>query len=435
VKRAAFVAVLAAAPLLGACAKHVAPALPEGEEYVYPAPDAGELSPAERGSLQLAWRELLSGDTSAAVKRYEGLLRRHPQSAAARTGLGYARLRAGQLQAAADAFTATLTARPQDVAALVGMGSLAARRGELEAAVELYRRASGVSPDDVVVRKRLAALKLQVTDRRMAEAEAALARGDNAAAATAYAAALRAAPEVTGIRLALAQVLAAGGNRADAIAVLDADLTGERQVLLELGRLLCEEQEFARALDVYTRLLAHGPGDEDALAGQRRAREGLESLAMPPEYRAIGEAPRLTRADLAALVAVRVPALRRAGAGEPRVAVDISGSWARDQVARVLALGIMELYPNHTFQPNAIVRRVELARVAARTLDIVHWPAGRAPAPSDMSRAHLDFAAVERVLAAGLMGLTPAGAFEPWRPVSGQEAIELVDTLARLSGS
>jgi Flp pilus assembly protein TadD len=408
--------------------------MPEGEEYVFPAPQPGELPAADKATLQQAWREVRAGDTAAAVKRYEALLRRHPGSAAARSGLGYARLRAGQTEAASQAFGKVLDERPQDVPALAGLGSVAVRRGDLDGAVDLFRRAAGAAPDDAVVRKRLAALKLQVTDRRMAEAEAALERGDGEAAARAYTAALEAAPEVTDVRLALARLLAGRGERAGAIGVLEADLSGERQVLLELGRLLCEQQEFARALEVYTRLLAHGPGDEEARAGQRRAREGLESAAMPDEYRAIAEAARVSRADLAALLAVRVPALRRAGAGEPRVAVDISGSWARDQVARVLALGIMDVYPNHTFQPGAMVRRVDLARAAARTLDILRWPAGSAPAPADMSSAHLDFAVVERVLAAGLMGLTPAGAFEPWRPVSGREAIDVVDAVARLSG-
>jgi hypothetical protein len=35
---------------------------------------------------------------------------------------------------------------------------------------------------------------------------------------------------------------------------------------------------------------------------------------------------------------------------------------------------------------------------------------------------------------AGLMDLTPAGAFEPWRPVSGREAVDVVDALTRLVG-
>lgn len=429
------VALVALAAALGGCAKRVAPPLPEGEEYVFPAPEPAELMPAQRALLQQAWREVQSGDAGAAVGHFDKLLRQRPASVAARTGLGYAHLRSSRLAPARAAFETALDARPQYVSALVGLGSIAVREGELERAVELFRRASGIAPDDPVVRKRLGSLKLQVTDRRMAEAEAALERGDLVAAALAYEAALAAAPELAGIRLALAEVLTRQDDRRGAIAVLEADLSGERQVLLELGRLLCEEKDYARALEVYTRLLAHGPGDAEARAGQKRAREGLEAQAMPLEYQSIPDAPRVTRADLAALVVVRVPALRRAGAGEPRVAVDISGSWARDQVARVLSLGIMELYPNHTFQPNALVRRLDLARVAARTLDVVRWPAGRGPVPNDMPPAHLDYPAVQRVLAAGLMGLTPAGAFEPWRPVSGREAIELVDALAQLAGS
>ncbi len=434
-RRAALVALVAVTLASLACAKKLAPPPPEGEPYVFPVPRPGEQPASENATLQLAWREVTSGDTVGAVKRYEKLLRRHPESSAARTGLGYARLRAGQLDPASQAFATTLERLPQDVPALVGAGSVAVRRGDLEGAVVLLRRASSASPEDVLVRKRLAALKLQVTDRRMSEAAAALERGDTESAAMAYAAALSVAPEVTGVRLALAQVLAERGEREAALSVLEADPAGERLVLLELGRLLSEGGEYARALEVYTRILAHGPGDEEARAGQRRAQEGLEGQAMPEEYRAIPDAARVTRADLAALVALRVQRLRRAGPGEPRVAVDISGSWARDQVARILALGIMDVYPNHTFQPNAIVRRVDLARAVARSLDVLRWPSGSALPPSDMSRSHLDFVVVERVLAAGLMGLTPAGTFEPWRPVSGREAIEVVDALARLSGS
>ena len=162
------------------------------------------------------------------------------------------------------------------------------------------------------------------------------------------------------------------------------------------------------------------------------ARESLEMLSMPEEYRRIPESARITRADLAALLATRLPSLRGLGPGEPRVAVDIGGSWAREEVARVLALGIMDVYPNHTFQPGAVVRRVDLARAAAQALDRLGAPRAPAPAPADMSRSHLDYDAVARVLGAGLMGLAPSGAFEPWRPVSGSEAIEVVDAVARL---
>jgi hypothetical protein len=156
---------------------------------------------------------------------------------------------------------------------------------------------------------------------------------------------------------------------------------------------------------------------------------------MPEEYRRIPDAVRVTRAELAALVMVRIKALRRVEPGEPRVAVDIAGSWAREQIARALALEVVDVYPNHTFQPGAHVRRVDLARAMARVLDRLGWPAAAAPAPTDVTRSHLDFAAVQRVLGAGLMGLTGEGAFEPWRAVGGREAMDVVDAVARLVGS
>jgi hypothetical protein len=95
---------------------------------------------------------------------------------------------------------------------------------------------------------------------------------------------------------------------------------------------------------------------------------------------------------------------------------------------------VLDLYPNHTFQPAATVRRVDLARAVARVLERLGWPRAAAPVPADMTRAHLDFDAVERALGAGVMSLAPGGAFEPWRPVSGREALDVVDSVARLVG-
>jgi tetratricopeptide (TPR) repeat protein len=416
------------------CAKRVAVPVPEGEEYVFPAGGPGEVSADDMKTLRAAWSDVLTGNTQSAAARYEKLLKRRTGLVPARTGLAYARLRAGRVEEAASLFTAVLAERPDDVAALVGAGSAAFRRGDLDAALGFLRRAQAVAPSDGVVRRRLTALKLQATERRMSLAQAAIERGDAETAVREYQGALEAAPEVADVRLALADLLASRGDVPGAIAVLAADPSGDRQVALRRAGLLMSQKEFEEAEGVYRELLARDPADETARAGAKAASEGLELLAMPEEYRRIAEAPRVTRADLAALVAVRVRALQRLSAGQPQVAVDISLSWARDYVARVLALGIMEVYPNHTFQPGAVVRRADLARAVGRTLDSLGFSRSPSPAPTDMSPSHLDYEAVQRVLGAGLMGLTATGAFEPWRPVSGAEAIEVVDGVARLAG-
>jgi tetratricopeptide (TPR) repeat protein len=428
-------AMVGLAVLAGACAKRIAPAIPAGEEYVFPAATPGELSSDEAKALGEAWREILAGDAASAAQRCERLLARRRDLVPAQTVLAYARLRAGRAEEARTLFASVLERRPEDVAALVGAASAELRRSDAEAALAFYKRAQAVAPEDMVVRKHLAELKLQVTERRMAQAQSALAAGDTEAAAVEYRGALRAAPELTSVRLALADLLVSGGDPAGAAAVLEGDPTGDRGVALRLGGLLAGQQEFERAAAVYDRLLARDPKDAAALAGARTAREGLALLAMPEEYRAIADALRITRADLAALLAVRVPALAGHGAEDARVVVDISGSWARGYIATVVALGIMDPYPNHTFQPGALVRRVDLARAVARALDRLGLPRAQAPAPSDMAPAHLDYGAVTRALGAGLMGLTPEGAFEPWRPVSGREATSVVDALARLTGS
>ena len=109
---------------------------------------------------------------------------------------------------------------------------------------------------------------------------------------------------------------------------------------------------------MYSGMLVRDPGDEEARTGERTAQEALDFQAQPEEYRGIASSTRTTRADLAALLAVRVTALSRLHLSEPRVAVDISGSWAREHIATIVGLGIMDVYPNHTFQPRATVRRV-----------------------------------------------------------------------------
>ena len=426
-------AALAVLVLAAACAKRVVPPLPEGEDYAAPVAVPGEVSASEVKTLRSAWQDVLVGDAQAAARQYEELLKRRPGLAPAQVGLGYARLRAGRPQEAAAVFDVVLASRPDDVPALVGAGSAASRRGALDSAIGFYRRAQAVAPDDGLVRKRLASLRLQATERRMSLAQAAAARGDTASAIREYTAALAAAPEVAGVRLALAELLVAGGDAAGAVSVLEADPSGDRQAALRRAGLLMELRDFAGAAEVYRSLEARDPGDEAARAGEKGAEAALELLSLPEEYRRIPEAARITRADLAALVAVRVKALGRTGVGEPRVAVDIGSSWAREYAARVLALGVMDVYPNHTFQPTAIVRRVDLARAAARALDRLGWPRSAAPAPADMPPSHLDYEAVERVLGAGLMGLTATGAFEPWRVVTGREAIDVVEALARLA--
>ncbi len=417
-----------------ACARPPAPRLPEGEDYVFPTAEPRELTPEEGRRLQKAWNEILTGDPVGAARDLSKMLAGKPRLVPVATGLAYARLRAGRFAEAEQGFGGVLERRPEYLPALVGAGSAAFRRGAVVEALGYLRRAQAVAPEDPRVRRRLGEVKLQVTERRVATAQRALEDGDTARAIEEYRGALEAAPEVAGLRLELARLLVDAGDAPGAAAVLEADTHEDRQVMLRLGEILSGLQEYPRALAVYGRLLARDPQDPDALRRSGEAHDAYELLKMPEEYRRIAGAPRITRADLAALVAVEVTALSRVKDREPKVAVDISGSWAREHIAAVLALDILDVYPNHTFQPAATVRRGDVARAVGRVLDLLAWPVSAGPLPNDMASTLLYSDRVVRAVGAGLMDLTPSGAFEPWRPVSGRETLDVVEALARLVG-
>jgi tetratricopeptide (TPR) repeat protein len=390
--------------------------------------------PDEARQIERSWRAVLGGEAAAGAEGFRKLLTARPGLAPAETGLAYAQLRGGRWQEAASTFAAVLARRPDYLPALVGAASAAIRQADPEGALLLYRRAQAVAPEHTIVRKRVAEVKLRLTERGVADGRAALASGDEDEAIAQYRHVLEHAPELAGLRLELANLLVGHGDPGEAADVLEADPGEDRQVMARLGEILIGLGEYERALGAYRVILARDPKDAEALRRSREAREALEFQRMPEEYRRIPTAPRLYRADLAALISVKVTALSRLTARDPKVAIDISGSWAREHIVSALSLDIMDVYPNHTFQPGAVVRRGDLARAAARILDLFRWPRTSGPTPTDMTPSNLFYDAAVRVVAAGLMELNPSAAFEPWRPVSGRDAQEVIEGLVRLVG-
>jgi tetratricopeptide (TPR) repeat protein len=430
--RAAAIALLLAA---AGCAKPVVRApLPPTEGYVFPGARPDEVRPEDLRGIEESWRALKEGDLKRAEKGYQAVLAARPGLPAAETGLGYVALQSGRIQEAERRFSAALAARADYSPALVGRGYAALRRDDPESALASFRAALAIDPREPAVKRRIAELRLSVTERRVASAREALGRGETAAAVEIYSQALEDAPEVAGLRLELAELMVREGRVGEAIAVLETDPTGDRLVLLRLGELLVQAQEHARALAAYRRILDRDPKDEEAQRKAWEARQQQDMLQMPEEYRRIATSPQITRADLAALLAVKVTALSRTKAAEPRVAVDISGSWAREHIIKVLSRDIMAVYPNHTFQPGAIVRRGDLARALQHVLDLLGHPAAPAPELADLTRSSLHYYPAGRVVGAGLMDLTPSGAFEAWRPVGGEEAVQVIENLVRLVG-
>ena len=83
--------------------------------------------------------------------------------------------------------------------------------------------------------------------------------------------------------------------------------------------------------------------------GDRREIEDLRDkaalAALPAEYQGIEASPTVTRAQLAALIGVRLDALlKRRAARDAVVITDMRGNWAAPWILAVARAGVMEVY-------------------------------------------------------------------------------------------
>jgi tetratricopeptide (TPR) repeat protein len=216
--------------------------------------------------------------------------------------------------------------------------------------------------------------------------------------------------------------------------------SGDADALAVLGDVLEREGKFRDAADAYTRAFALDP--RPAWRDKRTAlQHKADDAAMPAEVQAIATAPRVTRADVAAMIGLKLVAvIARSPRRVPAVATDVRGHWAAQWILPVAQAGIMEVFPNHTFQPAGTVRRSELAQIASdllalaavdRPTDLARWKAAR-PRFADVPSTHASYAAVALAVASGTM-TSEADRFVPDRPVSGPELVAAIGRLQQIA--
>src|SRR4029079_12970667 len=147
----------------------------------------------------------------------------------------------------------------------------------------------------------------------------------------------------------------------------------------------------------------------------------------------------ITRGDLAALIGIRLEDLLRQAPRATEVITDAAGHWAASWITEVAAAAVMPPFDNHTFQPRAPVRRVDLAeavnallRIVSRTRPALQARISSQPTIPDVSTSHLNYPAIAAAVSAGVLPLE-GGRFDTERPVSGSDAIAALDRLRALT--
>jgi tetratricopeptide (TPR) repeat protein len=434
---------LVAAVTSAACATKVVQApivtAPRFPHFIAPDVPAELASTLSAWSQDRGWRFLQAGDFRNADQEF-GLALRTPDFYPAMAGRGYLELARDEPRDALNYFDQALAIRGDYLSALVGRGEalLALKRdGD---AIATFERVLTVNPGLTEVRRRVEVLKFQSLERDLAAARQAAQAGRGDEAVQLYRAAIVASPDSPFLYRELALVEIRRGDteaalehfrRAVALEPSDAASLGQIAVIVEA------RGDVTEAMRLYDESLAIESNAD--LARRRDAlREQIELAKLPDEYRAIPEAPQVTRGELAALIGVRIgPVLRPSR--ETVVVTDVRGHWAANWINDVVRAGVMQAFENHTFQPRQPVDRAELAAAVARLLaDIApqeRIPVWRAAAVrfSDVTANHLAYQAASIAVAAGVLDRSADESFQPSRRVSGAEAVQAIERLRAMT--
>ena len=419
-------------------------AAPRYPDLILPSVPAGVGTPAAVERHLAGWGWLQNGDLRAAERNFQAALRQSEEFYPADVGLGYVALVQKKHKEALQHFDRAVVLNPRYAPALGGRAEALLAQGEEAEALQSLDAALQADPSLASVRTRLDVLRFRGQQQGIDNARKLAAANRLDEARTAYAAALAASPQSPFLHRELADVERRAGRLEAAVE------HASRAVELEpeeprshviLGEVLEAQGELARAADRFDAALALQPDDElRARVETLRSRAAFE--AMPPEYREIETSATVTRGQMAALFAVRLQALLASSRTVSAIVItDTRGHWASPYILAATRAGVMEIYPNHTFQPETVVRRGDLARMVSRVLELVArrnprlaaaWRTPRRKFP-DLPQGNVNFPAAALAVEAGVIALADDGSFAASRTVSGAEAIAAVTRLAALA--
>lgn len=418
-----------------------APTMPRYPDFRYPtAPQGTDTIQVTR--LERGWRYLQVDNQRNAEREFQAALKLQPSFHPAATGLGYVELARRDAADAVTFFDRALETDRVYVPALVGRGQALLELGREGDALASFEAAVKGDPSLVDLQRRIEVLRFRAVQDNLARAKAASDSGRLPEARAAYGQAIAASPDSAFLYRDLALVERKAGDDTAALEHFQKAISLESSDAAShanIGAILEQRGDVPGALAAYERARALDP-DEVPAERIAKLREAVALAALPSEYRAIPASPSVSRADVAAMLGVRLSTLIANTRPRQSVVTDVRGHWAQQWITSVVRAGVMETQPNYTFQPNGRVRRVDLAQIVARVLALIaplrpaaakNWQTAKQKI-ADVPPSHLNYAAVSMAVTSGVLPLDN-GAFQLLRPVTGAELTEVVARLEALT--
>ncbi len=424
---------------LGACATYQ-PSPPTLYVESLPPSIVTELSLDERIIIEDAWNSLKQGNGSKARRALSKLAEQNPFYY---VGMGYAYFMLDDLALAQDFFKAALRYSPEMSIIHLGLAQVYQKTGQEDLAFSEYREVLKIEPDHSWVTAQYEALKIKKTEESLNDGRTLLSAGNPEGSKKAFLKALYYSPESTEAHLALADIFQNEDKLENALVHLEAASTNDpenQDILTKYGEALFLANENKKGFDVYEKLVEKEPENQDYRQKLEILKNRLGIFELPSQYNAIIATEAVSKEEMAALLAVTFKDILEEPSSKPDIIIDIATSWASDYILKTTSLGLLDIYPNHTFRPKKIITRAEMAEILLRLVEhlrekgyrfIQQIPPDKIQI-SDVLPDNYYYQPIIEIVSYDIMSLSLDQTFKPDVPVSGQESIKLLDIILNL---
>ncbi len=416
---------LAAATLLAAaCADTTPPppaaAPPTHEDRFLINPRVGftqASQPSVEKRFESAWRLFLAGDLGSAQRQMADLSTRNPQYLPAALGQAAIDLQHGSLTAARAIVQRVENQAPDYMAAQVYDAEIAIAEHRTRAAYDIYRALAQQANAPPSAAERVTMLQNRLFEELFTSAQTA----PDDESIRLLQEALMINPGALNARVMLANKFIARHSVEEARQILepvvnsaDVDKPDVQQALaeIEVGR-----GQYEEAIARYDRLSRQDPRYRQRLD---QIKQDWSAANMPPQYQRAFESDAIDRSDFAVLAYWKLSSIRFAqNLGSPPIAIDIEGIPGREEIIRLIAVGLYDVDPvTRRVSPLRPVNAATLERLGVRLLSIRGASCARS-------------IPVDNVLAA--CGVSdPAATLPPDAPVTGKMAAAMLDDIEKV---
>ena len=413
------------------------------------APPPGKLPPTQRipATAEEAYykglENLNRGNFESAIQFFNLAIQKNPKYAKAFQGLGDAYAAQEKYELAEKNYLEALELDPRSLPTLLGLGSVQVKQGNHQKALETYRKALEISPQNPVVLNRLKTLQSTDFDVHFQKGLELKQQGQLDAALEEFQAAQRFSPQQVGPLVEIGYIFLEKQDYEEAEKYFQRALTLNPDfvfALLGAGRVRLAKGDLEKAREYFEKVLGLDPENKQAQEFMEKLRESASTAKpVPKEYQEIATRQAITRGDLAVLILIGLDLEEKIKASPELVSAyrvqpisDIAGHPAKSYIVKVTAYGLMEVFPDHTFQPDEVVTRGELAATIDRIFKAFSKPLTMVPTPThetsfkDVLPENIYYQAVVSVSQAGIMNGASDSEFGLDKPVSGSEAMGII---------